>query len=210
MRSRFYLQIISVSVAIILSFAAFPIPARPAEQASGQILGGTLDARVRIEVFSDFECPSCRELYLDVMRRVVVEYSSQNKVCVIYHEFPLNIHQYSREAARYAEAAAQLGREKLLMVYDALFMNQAQWGEDGKVEATVAKALPKADFLKVKKIMQDPSINASIEREIKLANQNRIMSTPTFFIYVGGKLQQKVEGRLTYVSLKQFIDSRVQ
>ncbi len=143
------------------------------------------------------------------MRRVLVEYSGQNKVCVIYHEFPLTIHPYAREAARYAEAAAQLGRDKLLMVYDTLFMNQAQWAEDGNVEATVAKALSRADFQMLKKVMLDPGINASIEKEIRLGNQLRIMSTPTFFIYVHGKLQQKVEGRLTFVSLKQFLDPRV-
>jgi protein-disulfide isomerase len=193
----------------MMFFAVFPVPVQPAEQASGQILGGSPEAPLKIEVFSDFECPSCRELYLDVMRRVLVEYSSQNKVCLIYHEFPLAIHPYAREAARYAEAAAQLGRDKLLMVYDTLFMSQAQWAEDGHVEATVAKALPRADFQRLKKIMLDPGINASIDKEIQLGNQYRIMSTPTFFIYIGGRQQQRVEGRLTFVSLKQFLDSRL-
>jgi protein-disulfide isomerase len=97
----------------------------------------------------------------------------------------------------------------MLMVYDALFLNQAQWEEDGRVGDTVANALPRADFQKLEKIMQDPGINASIEKEIRLGNQLRIMSTPTFFIYIGGKMQQRVEGRLTFVSLKQFIDSKL-
>jgi protein-disulfide isomerase len=178
----------------------------PASQGSGKVLGGSLDAPVRIEVFSDFECPSCRELYLDVMRRVLVDYSNQNKVCLIYHEYPLKIHRYSREAARYAEAVSRLGREKLLMVYDVLFMEQAQWSVDGRVEASVAKALSRTELQKVKKFMQDPGINAAIERETKLGESRQIRSTPTWFIYARGK-EQKVEGRITYISLKQFIDS---
>jgi protein-disulfide isomerase len=187
----------------LLSIASLPLQA--AAQASGQILGGSRDAPIRIEVFSDFQCPSCRELYLDVMRRTLVEYSSQNKVCLIYHEFPIKTHQYSREAARYAEAASRLGRDQMLKVYDSLFMEQGKWSENGKVESAVSKALSAADFQKLKKTMQDPAINAAIEREIELGQKKQIISTPTFFVYAGGK-EQKVEGRLTYPMLKQFID----
>jgi|WetSurSiteA1Bulk_404760.scaffolds.fasta_scaffold09374_2 protein-disulfide isomerase len=199
-------KIVNWTFATFLFLAVFPFSAQPAEQGSGQILGGSLDAPVRIEVFSDFECPSCRELYLDVMRRVLVDYSSQNKVCLMYHEYPLKIHRYSRDAARYAEAVSRLGKEKLLRVYDVLFMDQAKWSADGRVEASVAKALSRAELQTVKKFLQEPSINAAIEKEIKLGESRRIQSTPTWFIYARGK-EQKVEGRITYISLKQFIDS---
>lgn len=185
----------------------FSLPLQSAEQSSGQILGGSPNAPIRIEIFSDFQCPSCRGLYLDVMRQVLAEYSSQNKICVIYHEFPLQAHRYSREAALYAEATAQLGRQQLLKVYDSLFMDQAQWGQDGKVEAAISKALSRADFEKVKKIMQDPSINATVDREIKLGTQYQIDSTPTFFIYSGQKQLQKVVGLLSYISLKTYLNT---
>ncbi len=179
---------------------------RAAGPVSGQILGGSTDAPIRIEVFSDFECPSCRELYLDVMRRVLADYSSKNKVCVIYHEYPLSIHRYSRDAARYAEAASQLGREKLLRVYDAFFMDQAKWSQDGNLEASLAKVLSRGDIQMLKDVMRDPGINAAVEKEIGLGMQKGIRSTPTFFVYARGK-EQKVEGRLTYVAMQQFIDA---
>jgi protein-disulfide isomerase len=190
----------TVSVILITPAAGFP----------AQVLGGSLDSPVRIEVFSDFQCPSCRELYLDVMRRVLVEYSKQNKVCVIYHEFPLPTHQYSWEAARYAEAAGRLGQQKMLMVYDALYMNQSSWAQDGKLDAAISKVLSREDLQKLKKIMQDPGINAAIEKGVQLARQNRLNSTPTFFIYSGQRQLQKVEGRLTFVSLKQYLDRILQ
>jgi protein-disulfide isomerase len=191
----------------LVLFTALLVPARAAEQFSGQILGGTPDAPVRIEVFSDFQCPSCRELYLDVIRKVLADYSSQNKVCVIYHEFPLQMHQYSRETARYAEAVSRLGREQMIKVYDSLFMDQAQWSEDGSVAASVAKALTRAEFQKLKKMMEDPAINATIDKEVKLGTDYQIKSTPTFFIYLGRKQLQRVEGRLTYIALKQYLDT---
>lgn len=56
--------------------------------------------------------------------------------------------------------------------------------------------------------MQDSSINAAIDREVQLGMQREVKSTPTMFIYYIGK-QQKVVGVVTYLVLKQFIDSIV-
>lgn len=179
-----------------------------AEPSSGQILGGSKNSPVKIEVFSDFECPACRELYLGTIRQVLQEYSSKDKVCVIYHEFPLSSHKYSREAARYSAAAGRLGRQKLLPVLDSLFMDQAHWSQDGSIEKTVAKALPQEDFIKLKQIMADPSINAEVTKGVELGIQKKVTSTPTMFISYIGK-QQKVEGLVTYLVMKQFLDSIV-
>jgi protein-disulfide isomerase len=208
MLSRTEMKIFTLKgiILFMLLAAIGSVHLQPAEQGAGKILGGSLDAPIRIEVFSDFECPGCRELYLDVMRRVVAEYSRQNKVCLIYHEFPLRTHQHSLEAARYAEAASRFGRDKLLGVYDALFMDQAKWSQDGKIEASVAKALSRAELQELKKIMRDPGIKAAIDQDIRLGVQKQVTQTPTFFIYAARR-EQKVEGRLSYISLKQFIDT---
>jgi protein-disulfide isomerase len=194
------------SMGLFLLFCAVcSLPVEPKEQLSGQILGGSPEAPIRMEVFSDFQCPSCRELYLESIRRVLADYSSVNKVCVIYHEFPLSTHRYSREAARYAEAASRFGRQKLLMVYDAIFLEQAKWSADGDLETAVSKVLTRQELLELKKILQDPSINAAIDKEIQLGVQRQIRSTPTYFIS-SRKKQEKVEGYLTYASLKQVLD----
>lgn len=210
MRKRYCLfpKILNWTIPALLIASIFSFPLQSANPSTGQILVGTPDAPIRIEVFSDFECPSCRELYLDVMRRVVTDYSSQTKVCLIYHEFPLKSHRFSRDAAMYTEAISRLGRQKLLMAYDVLFMDQAQWAQDGNIERSLAKALTRAELLKVKKIMLDPSIKMAVERELQLGQQQRppVVSTPTWFVYVRGKQPQRVEGRMAYIGLKQFID----
>ncbi len=199
-------RILKTMLPVIACFAFSSIFSRSAEQLSGQILGGSLNSPVRIEVYSDFQCPHCRDYYLGTIRPLLQEYSSKDKVCVIYHEFPLPGHPLAREAARYTEAAAQLGQQKLLPVYDSIFTDQAQWSENGKLEATVAKALPHDDLLKVIKVMQDPSINAAIEKELQLGAQNKIESTPTSLIYYIGR-QERIGGAIAYPVLKQFIDS---
>jgi protein-disulfide isomerase len=178
------------------------------DQTGGQLLGGSLNSPIRLEVFSDFQCPACRELYLGTIRQVIQNYCSTDKVCVIYHEFPLAMHPYSREAARYTEAASRLGVQKLLPVMESIFADQAQWMQDGKLEASVARALPQEDFRKLKEIMQDSSINDVIDEEIQLGIKKDVRATPTMFVYYIGK-QQKVEGFVTYPILKQFIDSIV-
>jgi protein-disulfide isomerase len=171
----------------------WPAPVRSSEGPSGHVLGGALSSPIKIEVFSDFQCSACREFYL-------------RTICVIYHEFPLSTHAYSRNAAQYAEAAAQMGVQHLLPVMDSLFMEQAKWSQDGKLEDSISKVLPHEDFLKLKKMVNNPAINQAIDKEIQLANRQNIRSTPTLIISYTGK-QQRVEGLVTYLVLKQFVDS---
>jgi protein-disulfide isomerase len=99
-----------------------------------------------------------------------------------------------------------LGIQRLLPVMDALFMDQAKWSQDGNIEASISKTMPREDFLKLKKIMQSPGISQAVESESQLGVKKNIKSTPTMFISYSGK-EQKVEGLVTYLVLKQFIDS---
>ena len=196
-------------ILLFTSLVIFNIAAYALEETGGQKLGGALNAPIRMEIYSDFQCPHCRTLFMEVIRQVLQEYSSKDQVCVIYHEFPLPTHKYSWEAARYSEAASRMGTPTLLQVFEALFSNQDQWSEDGKLEAAIAKALPQETFQKLKKIRLDPSVNKAIEKEVQLGTKNGIDSTPTMMIYYSGK-HQKVDGKqgpITYFVLKQFIES---
>lgn len=194
---------------LIISCAVLSVPAMTSEQVEGQILGGSLNSPIRLEVFSDFQCPACRQLYLETIRQVLKEYSSKDQVCVIYHEYPLRMHPYSQKAAEYSEAAAQLGQNTLLQVMDALFTYQAEWSQDGNLEAVISKALPREDILKLKKIMQDPAIEAGIQKQIQLGEQNNVRSTPTIFIYYPPNQHQKVENYVSFLVMKGFIDDKL-
>ncbi len=186
--------------------ATWSTPAPSSDEASGHLLGGSLNSPIKIEVFSDFQCSHCRDFYLMTIRQILKEYSSQDKVCVIYHEFPLSTNKYSREAAQYSEAASRLGQNKLLPVYDSLFINQPQWARDGSLEAAVAQTLSSEELQRLKRLLNDPSIHLAVEREIELSRKKGIKSTPTIIVHYVGK-EQRVEGVVTYLVLKQFIDS---
>jgi|WetSurMetagenome_2_1015567.scaffolds.fasta_scaffold81932_2 protein-disulfide isomerase len=194
------------SIVILAVFlGVWSVPVQSLDQASGLLLGGSLKAPIKLEVFSDFQCPACRELYLYTIKKVIQDYSGKDKVCVIYHEFPLQMHPYSRQASRYIEAVSQLGQQKLLAVFNVLFTDQAQWGKDGNLEASLSKVLSREEIQTLKKIMTDASIDATIEKEIQLGNAKEVTSTPTMIISYSGK-QQKVSDPVNYITMKQFFD----
>jgi protein-disulfide isomerase len=191
----------------VLLFLLFPMSVYSSNQMEppGKILGGSLDAPVRIEFFSNFECTHCREYYLRTIKKILKEYSSTDKVCIIYHDFPFQNHKYDRKTARYAEAASRMSRETLLKVMDALYTDQAIWSENGQIEETIAKALSKDAFEELIKIAKDPEIEPLIDAQYDLALKNGLKSTPTSFLFYQGK-EQKVEALITYIVLKSFID----
>ncbi|PYT39246.1 MAG: hypothetical protein DMG47_21950 [Acidobacteria bacterium] len=95
---------------------------------------GSKNAPVTMEVFSDYQCPACKTLFTTTNRRLMDDYVSNGRVYLIHRDFPLPMHAHSRVAARYARAAAQIG--KVEVVEQALFQNQEKWEQSGDVDGT--------------------------------------------------------------------------
>ncbi len=146
---------------------------------------GTPSATVKLDLYSDFQCPACRGFHEQVLPVLMREYVVPGKVCIVNHEFPLNMHPYSREAAYYATAAAHVG--KYQQVADALFRNQAVWGTNGKVWDTVASVLTPTEQKKVQELAKEPSIIAAVTQDVQLGQMERISETPTVIITRGSK-----------------------
>src|ERR1700753_3746802 len=93
---------------------------------------GNPNAPVRLDIFSDFECPACRAFHMELLPQIERDYGPTGKIYIVSHEFPLNIpaHKFSHEVAAYATAAARVG--KYDVVADALFQNQLAWYTEGK------------------------------------------------------------------------------
>ncbi len=175
-------------------------------EADGTCVGGKPGAPIKIEVFSDYQCPACRDFYLGTMRQVLADYGAAGKVCVVYREFPLKMHPYAKQAARYAHAALRLGIRHWAQVTDALYLEQEQWSQDGKLEPVVAGALAKEDMARLRKGLADPSVDAAIDQDLALGRNRGVNSTPTFFISAKGKTE-KVVGVIQYPILRRFLDN---
>ena len=74
--------------------------------------GGAPDSPVKIEVFSDYQCPACRTFFLDTIRPILAGYSSSNKVSVVYRDFPLDAAQAAVSATSAHELTASLSLTK--------------------------------------------------------------------------------------------------
>jgi protein-disulfide isomerase len=146
---------------------------------------GNPGAPVRIDVYSDFQCPACKGFHENVLPMLIRDYVAQGKVYVVSREFPLTMHPYSREAAGYAVAATQVG--KYQQVADALFHTQAAWTANGKVWDTVAAVLTPAEQKRVQALAKEPSVLAEVQQDVDLGNSLKINQTPTIFISKGQK-----------------------
>jgi protein-disulfide isomerase len=164
---------------------------------------GAKGAPITIEIFSDFECPSCRTYYEGVWRRLMENYVDTGKVYLIHRDMPLPMHASSRLAAQYADAAARIG--KFEKVEEVLFSKQDVWGQSGDVDGTVASVLTPAEMAKVRQLVKGGQLGAAIERDLALGQTYRINQTPTTIITCKGQTYPVV-GAVSYSILRQFLD----
>jgi len=148
---------------------------------------GSASAPIRVEVFSDFECPACRAFHEQVLPMLVRDYVLPGKISFVSREFPLPIaeHKYSHEAANYATAAARLG--KYQEVSDALFRSQMAWSMNGKWLETIKSVLSPVEQKRVDTLAKDSPVMLEVQRDVDDAHQLRITSTPTLVIWHGTK-----------------------
>jgi protein-disulfide isomerase len=164
---------------------------------------GSKNAPVTMEVFSDFQCPACKTLFTSTNRQLMDNYVSTGKVYLIHRDFPLPMHAYSRIAARYARAAAQIG--KFEPVEQVLFQNQEKWEQTGDVDGTVASVLPAAEIAKVRALVKGGTLDAGIDKDSALGQLYRVSQTPTTVFHSKGQTYP-FAGVMTYDMLKQFLD----
>jgi protein-disulfide isomerase len=164
---------------------------------------GSKTAPVTMEVFSDYQCPACKTLFTTTNRRLMDDYVTTGKVYLIHRDFPLSMHAYSRIAARYARAAAQIG--KVEPVEQALFQNQEKWEQNGDVDGTVASVLSPAEMTKVRALVKGGTVDPMIDKDFALGQTYRVSQTPTTVFHYKGQTYP-FGGVMTYDTLKSFLE----
>jgi len=164
---------------------------------------GSKNAPVTMEVFSDFQCPACKTLFTTTNRRLMDDYVSVGKVYLVHRDFPLAMHAHSRVAARYARAAAQIG--KVEAVEQALYQNQEKWEQSGDVDGTVAAVLSLAEMVKVRALVKGGTLDPLIDKDFALGQTYRVNQTPTTVFHCKGQTYP-YSGVMTYDTLKTFLD----
>jgi len=186
---------------------------------------GNKNAPISMEVFSDYQCPSCGSFFENTLRAMIQDYVANGKVYLVHHDFPLQMHTYSGQAARWSNAAGMIGQFQ--DVDAALFDSQAKWPVDGNIEKFVAAAVSPANFKRMQGILKgctappptskaDRSVpqpeagcpvDAYIVQDIVLGYQVPVSATPTFIIHHKGQSYPASSGIISWPILKQFFDS---
>ncbi|MCU1257323.1 MAG: twin-arginine translocation pathway signal [Bryobacterales bacterium] len=173
-----------------------------AEPTSDKSLGNP-NAPVKIDVFSDFQCPACKALHDQTLPDLINDEVNKGRVLLVYHDFPLPQHSHAREAARWANAASRV--HKYREVSDALFRTQLAWEANGDVRSVVAGVLNPAEMKTVEALMKDPKFDDGIAKDVALGQQAGLRQTPT--LIVTHKLQTyPFGGFISYSILKPAID----
>jgi protein-disulfide isomerase len=164
---------------------------------------GSKNAPIVMEVFSDYQCPACKNFFLTTNRQLMDDYVSTGKVYLIHRDFPLPMHAYSRVAARYARAAAEIG--KVEVAEKTLFENQEKWEQTGDVDGVLAGVLSSADMAKVRALVKGGTLDALIDKDYQLGQGYRVNQTPTTVFHSKGQTYP-YSGGMSYDMLHQFLD----
>ena len=181
------------------------VPSQSSKSAPPEIVKsvGVFTAPISIEVFSDFQCPSCKLLYEQTLRPLTDDYVAKGKVYLVHRDYPLPQHAHAREAACYACAAGRIGKYEAAC--DILFKRQDAWAADGKVADTVCSVLSPSEGRQVRALAKDPQIVASVDQDIQLGHGAGVQQTPTMVITYKSQ-RYPVAGAVNYDLLRRFLD----
>ena len=154
-------------------------PVRLGPGAEPAHIRGSPNARVKIEEFGDFQCPSCAALSPALNQ---AEQKYHGKLCVIFRHFPLANHTHALAAARTAEAAGLQGR--FWEMHDFLYGSQLIWtraADPRELFNQFAKSTG-LDVERLKIDIESEQVKARIAADQQRAASLGVNRTPAIFI----------------------------
>jgi protein-disulfide isomerase len=168
---------------------------------------GSPSAPITLELYTDYQCPSCRAFYLDVLPQVISQYVATGKIRLVHRDYPLPQHQYSRVATKYANAGGQLGLYDV--VAGQLFKTQQEWEQNGNVDGEVAKVVPPGEMQKIRDLVKnDAHLDDTVIADQAMASRDGLNQTPTLIVVQNGK-RQKIDGMVPFNILKSYLDQKL-
>jgi protein-disulfide isomerase len=135
---------------------------------------GPKGAPVRIVEFSDFQCPYCAELQ-KTLDQVLKAFPKD--VQLVYKQYPLNIHQYARQAAAASLFAHTQG--KFWELHDRLFQNFATIDDQNIRKWAGELGL---NLVEYDRAMQIGKFEPILQKDAADGASAKVMGTPTLFV----------------------------
>ncbi len=165
---------------------------------------GTPGAPVMIVLFTDFECPYCREEAKMLRANLIAAYPKE--VRLYLNDYPLlQIHPWAKQAAIAGRCVFQQSPTVFWQYHDWVFEQQPQITAanlNGKVMAFAQGK--EIDGLQLKRCMDTRATEAEVDKSIEEARSLQVDSTPTLFIN-GRRITQA----LPWPQLKALIDNEI-
>lgn len=162
---------------------------------------GTTGAPVVVALFTDFQCPYCKQEANVLRQQLIQAYPKQ--VRLYFHDFPLEqIHPWARPAAIAGRCAHLQGEDNFWKFHDWAFEQQQALTPES-FRAQLMSWAPKAglDILQLTRCFDNKETEETVNKDIEAAKALGINSTPT--MYVNGR---KLAGSVDFESLKRVID----
>jgi len=151
--------------------------ANPQKMIGGSPTTGSLEQKIVLVEFSDFQCPYCAQANQRLKQFMA---NHQDEVTLVYKNFPLTaIHHDAMPAAKAAWAAGQQG--KFWQYHDALFAQQDKLGE--ALYVATAKTL-NLDLDQFNQTRSGDAASKAIQQDMEIAQMLGIAGTP-FFVMNG-------------------------
>lgn len=171
-----------LAFALFLGFFLGSLSFASAQESSGATpawVRGSQDAKVKIEVFEDLQCPYCRD-YEAVLSEVERKY--KGKVAIIYRHNPLQMHRNAMTAAQAAEAAGRRG--KFWQMIEVLFDKQQEWSKSKQPEKLFVRYARRIGLnqKRFRADMNSKTVKRRIELDKKRAASLDVLATPTVFL----------------------------
>lgn len=141
---------------------------------------GPADAKVKVQIYGDFQCPACRAAE-PALKLVIDKY--QDRVAFIWKDFPLmTIHPNARAAANAAWCANAQGM--FWTYHDELYAQQNAWAslrslDDAFVGYAKGLGLDETTF---RGCFQNRAYDEKVMTGVNEGTRNAVDRTPTYFI----------------------------
>jgi protein-disulfide isomerase len=158
-----------------------PIEIRRIINTHNQPYSGGADAPVTIVEYADLECPACAHAQKFLEGELVPKYGK--KIRLIYKEFPLPMHDWSREAAIANECAFQLQPAVFAKYRTIIFAHQGEINvanvRDQLLDLGQQVGLNR---LRLAACIDSKASLPRVEAGLREGHKLEVASTPTFFI----------------------------
>jgi protein-disulfide isomerase len=165
---------------------------------------GPANAPITIVVFSDFQCPMCKQEAEVIHKQITETFPTQ--VRVYFRDYPLeSLHNWARPAAVAGRCVYKLNPAAFWDYHDWIYENQSYIGLDNLnsklQEFATAKGI---DGMQLSRCIENKTTEPEVKASMAIGNSLSLNSTPT--IFVNGR---RIDGAVPWENLQALIKAEV-